>query len=127
MAAPTKYNISGKIKGVNGWGLPFGNRTFSVVLGAAANTTLAVPLDSAMGEINSQNLPKYLAIFHYEPDAQVWVANNETAVVAAGAAFSANASVLNPECKLVQAGDTLNFICTAGADVSVEFFYISEA
>lgn len=127
MAGPTKYNISGFIKGSREFGLPFSNRSYSAALGAAADTTLAVPVDSGIGEINSTKMPKYIALFHYEPDAEVYVALNATAAVPAGPAFALTASVLNPEHKLVVGGDTLHFFSTAGANVSVEFFYISEA
>ena len=127
MAKPTVYNISGMIKGVNGWGTPFCNNTFTSTLAANTDTSLSVPLDSGMGNINSQNNPKYLAVFTYAPSAKVWVALNTAAAAPAGAPLASSPSVLNPSCKIVQATDVIHMLCVAGADVCVEFFYISEA
>lgn len=124
MATPTQYDINSFIKGVNGFGLPFCSQIYSATLAAATNTTLTVPSMSAIGTLNSTTLPLYVAIFTYAPSAKVYVANNATAVVPAGAAFAVASSSLNPTARVVKGGDVINFICTAGADVTVEFYSI---
>lgn len=127
MAMPTKYNISGFIKGSKDFGLPFSNRIFNATLNAATDTSLTVPLDTGLGEINSQKQPKYIALFTYAPGVKFYIALNAAASAPAGAGFAAATSVINPPWKLVQAGDVIHAKSTAGGDISVEFFYISEA
>jgi hypothetical protein len=124
MAMPTQYDINAFVKGVNGFGLPFCSQIFSATLAAATNTTLAVPTISAIGAINSTNESIYVAVFSYAPSAKVYVSVNATAVVPAGAAFAAASSSLNPTARIVKSTDTINMICTAGADVTVEFYTI---
>lgn len=116
----TLYNIPSTIKGVNGFGSPFCDTIRTATLAAGTATALTIPGKAAIGmgsATSSKNT--FLAVFSYAPGAKVWVANNETAAIPAGAAFAASTSELNPPAKLVRAGDVLSFICTAGADVSV--------
>jgi hypothetical protein len=54
----------------------------------------------------------------------MWVANNATALPSLTGSFVANATALNPRCKEVKGGDTLNFYSTAGGIVGVEFYAI---
>lgn len=126
MANPIQYNVSGKLKAVNGYGQKFGNNTFTCTLAANTNTTLAVPLTSGMGAINSTDKSFWLAIFTYDPDSKVYAANNTAATAPSSGAFASTKSVLNPQAKIVMAGDTLNFLCVAGCNMTVEFYYISE-
>lgn len=127
MANPTKYNISGLIRGFKDFGLPFSNQIFNVTLAAATDTALNVPAPSGLGEINSSSNTKYLALFYYKADSEVWVALNATAAVPAGGAFAAATSIINPPWKLVKFGDVIHAFCTPGTDMAVEFFYISDA
>lgn len=119
----TFYNINKTFQGVNGYGSPFCDQAFSSALAANTDTTLVVPATSAMGMAPSTNAANtFLAVFTFPPTAEVWVANNHAATAPAGAPFGATNSVMNPKAKTVKTGDTLHFLCVAGADVSVEFF-----
>lgn len=119
----TVYNVNKNFQGVNGYGTPFCDQTFTATIAAATATALPVPGTSAMGMAPAtKSANTFLAVFTYAPSAKVWVANNHTAAIPAGAAFAASNSVLNPPAKIVKTGDILSFICTAGADVCVEFY-----
>lgn len=121
-----QYNVSGFFRGFSDLGLPF-SKVFNATLAAATDTSLTVPVASGMGAINSQTQPKMLALFSYESAGDFWIALNATAAAPAGGAFADATSVLNPKYKVVQAGDVIHAFCTAGGNMSVEFFYISEA
>ncbi|HDN26505.1 MAG TPA: hypothetical protein ENG03_05320 [Thioploca sp.] len=121
----TQYNINEITKGRNGFGLPFSDNVASAALAAAADTSLIVPLSSAMGSVQA-SANRYVAVFSYAADAEVYVALNAAAAAPAGAAFAAG-SELNPSAKVVKAGDTIHLLSTAGAQVSVAFYAIQEA
>ncbi len=97
--------------------------TYSAHVATTTDTTLTVPSGSGIGKAND-NTPKFLAVFSYAPNAQVWVANNVATAPSLTSSFVASAPVINPRCKEVQGGDVLHFYATAAADVSVEFFAI---
>lgn len=125
----TQYNIDKNISGVNGFGLPFCSQIFTVTLGAAADTTLAVPASAAMGVPASNQFNKWVAVMKYARSvaaSPVFVANNATAAVPAGAAFAASTSEIEPDAKHVKTGDTLHFICAAAAHVSVAFYAVQD-
>lgn len=123
----TLYNVNTVLQGVNGFGSPFCDTVFTATLGAAAETHFTVPGKAAMGMASAGTSHNtYLAVFSYAPAAKVWVANNGTAAVPAGAAFAASTSELSPTAKIVKSGDVLSMICTAGADVSVSLYSTQE-
>lgn len=120
----TQYNVNSFTAGVNGFGAPFSKNVYTATLAMATNTTLTVPAKSSLGNLPSSNGQKILAVFSYESGKKVYVALNQTAAVPAGAGFAASTSELLPTAKLVQAGDVINVICSAAADVSVAFYQI---
>lgn len=123
----TQYNVNTQVQGVNGYGTPFCDTVYTASIAAATATALTVPTTIAMGIPSATSVHNtFLAVFTYAPASKVWVANNHTAAVPAGAAFAASNSELNPSAKKVKAGDVLSFICTAGADVSVAFYSTNE-
>ncbi len=123
----TTYNVNNSLKGVNGFGTQFCDTIFTATLAAATEETFTVPGKSALGNINSSTLTQYVAVFSFESNLNFYVAVNATAAVPAGGTFAASTSVLNPKAKIVKQGDVIHVICaTAGADVSVELFYIQE-
>lgn len=94
--------------------LPFSDDKYSAALATSTATALTVPIAH----------PKYVAIFTYEAGATVWVANNATAAVPAGASFATTTSELNPVAREVKAGDVLSFTTSdASAVVGVTFYY----
>lgn len=121
----TQYNINSYAHGVNGYGLPFTNTTYSVALAAATDTTLTVPGLQA-GGAPSAIYAKMYAIFKYKVEGEVWVASNQVAALPAGAAFAQTTGELSPECKYVRAGDVLHFIATDANEVSVSFFAVQD-
>ncbi len=84
---------------VDDFGLTVSKLKFSALLTVNANQTLTVP----------GRAPRYKAVFHYEPNTQVWMALNEAAVLPTLATIDATGSELNPTCREVRAGDVLNF------------------
>jgi hypothetical protein len=122
----TKFSMVRDINGMNGFGLEFTNTAYSATLAAATATALTIPGTASLGGCNTQTKRLFLAIFVYTPGSSVWVANNATAAVPAGAAFASTASELNPAARLVQAGDILSFITTpANTDVNVLLYSLT--
>lgn len=125
----TQYKIQKDIAGYNGFGLPFSDQKYSATLASGADTTLAVPLTSAVGApLNTVN--KFLAIvqvYNATGEGEVWCANNKTATVPAGASFAATNSDLIVQnvnyARWVKAGDIMHFLSpVADTDVCVMFY-----
>ncbi len=95
----TPFSLIRDINGVNGFGLPFTINKYSAALVQNTEETLTIPSYAA----------QYLAIFSFDVGAAVWVANNETAALPAGASFAATTSELNPTARQVSAADVLHF------------------
>lgn len=115
------FTLTKDINGHNGFGLQFSDTKYSATIAQSTDTTLTIGGNAAMGVIAQPSVNKYIAIFSYEPGSQVWVANNETAAIPAGATFAATNSELNPSARVVDAGDVLHFFTpdSGGAAVSV--------
>lgn len=123
MATITPFNMTRDINGYNGFGLPFSSSKYSATLAQDTDTTLVVPLSAAMGAPTATQKNKYIAIFSFEPGAQVWVANNATAAKPVAASFATVSSELNPSARYVEAGDTLHFLTPdTTANVGVTFY-----
>jgi len=119
----TQFQMSKDINGVNAFGLVFTDTAYSATLNTTTDTTLTIPSIAAQGGasyegLNTKSKPRILAVFTFSPNAEVWVANNTTAAVPAGATFAATSSELNPAAREVKGGDVLHFY-TAGTSVSV--------
>lgn len=110
----TPFNLVRDINGYNGFGLSFSVDKYSATLAAMTDTTLTVPSRAA----------RYIAIMSYEPGTTVYVANNATAGVPAGASFALTDSELNPVARLVEAGDVLHFYAPLATDVGVTFYAV---
>ena len=78
MALSTKFILTRDINGYNGFGLPFAVDNYTAKLAGVA-VSLTVP----------DNYAYWVAVLAYEPGATVWVANNTTATIPAGATFAA--------------------------------------
>jgi hypothetical protein len=123
------YNINSIVSGVNGFGLPFCDLIFSATLVGGADTTLAVPLSAAIGVPSAYQLNKWIAVIQYArhtPADAVFVAVNATAAVPAGGNFAATTSEIEPAAKYCKSGDTIHFICTGVADVTVAFYALQD-
>ncbi len=120
---PTSFAMTRDINGFNGFGLPFSIDKYSVTLDSDTDTTLDVPGTSSMGAACATTYNKFIAIFSYQPGADVWVSVNDTAAVPAGNTFAATTSELLPSARSVQAGDVLHFYTAdTTADVGVTFY-----
>jgi len=127
MANPLEYNINTIIQGVNGFGRKFPPIIFSVTLAGATEKHFTVPSSSAIGNINSSNTPKFLAIFSYAPTVEFWVSVNATAAVPTGATWASDTAELLPSAYVVSAGDTISAISAAGGDISCSLYAIPDA
>ena len=113
----TNFYMIRDINGYNGFGLPFSNSNYSATITGAA-TTLTVPTNTKHTQL--------LAVFTFEPGASVWVSNNNTATIPAGATFAATNSDLNPSARVVNEGDVLSFITSNTSTlVGVTFYALS--
>lgn len=111
----TKFNMTRDINGYNGFGLDFSDVNYSATITAGVARSLVVPGISTS--------TTYLAIFSFEPGSKVWVVNNSTAAVPAGATFASTDSVMNPTARKCKFGDTLSFVTDdASAEVGVSFY-----
>lgn len=123
---PTQFSMYTDVRGVNGFGLKFTDTAYSATLAAATATALTIPGSGSLGGGKTQTKNLWLAVFSYTPGAEVWVANNATAAVPAGAAFAATVSEMNPAARIVEGADVLSFICAAAAvSVSVLLYSLS--
>ncbi len=113
---------------VDDFGIRFADLLYSADLDAATDTALTIP----------GNAPKYKALIKAglatdgESGAlipsEVWVAQNATAAVPAGASFAVTTSELITLnyyiCREVRAGDVLHFYATSGGTVSVVLYAV---
>ncbi len=120
----TRFNMTRDINGFNGFGLPFTDTAYSATLTTTTDTTLTVPSTVALGRQGPSQKAQWIAIFIFDPGTSVWVANNTTAGVPAGASFGATVSELNPAARFVNGGDVLHFY-TSGTGVSVSVLFYS--
>ena len=119
----TLFSLTRDINGYNGFGRRPADDKSSVTLSASTDTTVSVPAGTTIGSGHSTVVLQWLAIFSYTPGSSVWVANNATAAVPAGATFASTTSSLNPTCFQVKTGDVLHFISgVANTSVGVEFY-----
>jgi hypothetical protein len=122
----TQYKLQKDVAGYNGFGLQFCDQKYSASLAITTDTTLTVPLNSAIGQaLNSVN--KWLAVIQVEANLSVWFALNATAAVPAGAGFALTTSDLIIGSEYygveVKAGDVMHFLApTAGTDILVKFY-----
>lgn len=122
---PTPFSMTRDINGYNGFGLAFTLDKYSVTLSTATDTSLTVPSGGPLGSGTSTTTNRYLAIFSYEPGANVWVALNATASGPAGASFATTTSELFPTARYVKSGDVIHFLTTdASAQVGVTFYVL---
>lgn len=122
----TQYKLQKDVQGFNGFGLAFSDLKYSASLAVSTDTTLAVPLQGAIGApLNSVN--KWLAIIQVEANLSVWFALNATAAIPAGSTFALTTSDLIIGTEYygveVKAGDVMHFLApTAGTDIMVKFY-----
>lgn len=120
----TPFALTRDINSFNGFGLPFSDNKYSATIAQSTDTTLTIPGSAPMGYVNNITVNKYIAIFSYEPGAQVWVANGVTAAIPVGATFASTDSEQNPSARQVDAGDVLHFFTpdSGGASISVVLY-----
>lgn len=125
MAVIKNFNTNLALNLFNDFGSQFAGSTstYSANIAATTDTTLVVPTGTGKGKANDTHA-KILARFRYQAGTTVFVANNVSAQPSLTGSFAANASIINPECKEVKAGDTLHFYSAATANITVEFFAI---
>lgn len=121
-----RYNISGRINGVNDFGLTQATLKYSARLAATTAVTLTVPGVDSQGNFNRPN--KFIAVFRYQAARDVFVSVNGTAAVPAaptGSALNAATSEMNPPAYEVKAGDVISFITRdANTDLTVTLYPI---
>ena len=116
----TKFLMTRDINGYNGFGVPFSDTNFQVVLTSMVHRTITVPLSP---------YPEYddwIALFSFDPGSRVWVANNTVATVPAVGPFVLTASQLNPSGRFCEGGDVIDFVTDqALVVVGVSFYVVS--
>ncbi len=126
----TQYNMDKFLQGVNGFGLPFCSNVYSATLVANADTTLAVPLTSVMGNFTATVNNKFMAIFSCDNAADVFVALNGTAAAPVAGTFGATTSELIPRntywAKVVEAGDVIHVKSPGTPSMTIAFYAIQE-
>ncbi len=123
---PTQFSMYTDVRGVNGFGLKFTDTAYSSTLTINTATALTIPGTGSLGGGKTQTKNLWLAIFAFTPGATVWVANNDTAAIPAGASFAATNSEMNPAARVVEGGDVLSFFCaSAGVQVSILLYSLS--
>lgn len=121
----TPFNMTRDINGFNGYGLKFSDTKSSVTLASATDTSLTVPGAMAMGGNGISTTSQWLAVFSYQPGANIYVALNQTAASPSGASFADTTSDHLPAARLVNGGDVLHFFTNdTSADVTVLFYSI---
>lgn len=124
----TGFEITRDINGYVAYGLKFTDIAYSCTLTASSATALTVPTISAIGgaTFTGTSKPRLVAIFAYDANSSVWVANNATAANPAGASFAATTSELNPAAREVFGGDVLSFYSTGTSiNVGVSFYWLN--
>lgn len=112
----TLLNFGRDVQGLNAYAPSFSQNKFSATLTNGAEEKLTVP----------SNYESWIAAFSFEPGANVWVSNNQTSEIPAGATFLSTTSELNPGSRKVSAGDVLSFITdNTTADVGVSLYAVS--
>ncbi len=117
MTTTTPLSMVRDITGAVTFGLAFCDQPHKYCGKVSVNLTqeLTVPDDAS----------QFLAVFSFEPGASVYVANNTLATIAGGT-FATTNSDLNPNSRLVKAGDVLSFTTSdTTAQVWVAFYAIS--
>lgn len=118
----TRYNINDYSKGINGFGLTFCDTIYSVTLAADTVTNVTIPGNSGVGPA-VYTTEYFLVLMSYEEGTTVWVANNQTAAAPVGDTFALSTSEINPDGRLVKAGDVLSFLVEdTTAEISVAIY-----
>lgn len=115
----TQANFGRDVQGFNAYAPAFAIDNYNTTLAANVEQHFTVPNNISTSQ-------KYLAVFSFNPGANVWVANGSTAAVA-GSSFSTTLSALNPAVRTVHAGDLLSFITAdTAAFIGVSFYVIQQ-
>ena len=101
----------------------FCDDTYTTTLAGSTEATLTIPATKSVGSIGIAT-NEWLAEFSYSDGAVVWVANNATAAVPAGATLAASTSELNPRYKRVKAGDIISVISAGTPSLSIALYSI---
>lgn len=125
----TNYNVDRTKNLTNAFGIQFSDTVYSATLAATTDTTIAVPLTSAMGAPTASSYNKFLAVISSTPTIATYMAVNATAAIPAGTTFAATTSELVPQgytAKMVKSGDILHFFSAGTPSISVAFYAIQE-
>ena len=111
----TIANFNRDVGGAVAYAPKFGTDNYSSELTVGLEATVTVP----------DNYDNWIASFAYQPGTVVWVANNATATVPAGATLAATNSELNPSQKSVHKGDVIHMISpNMTAQVGIVFYAV---
>lgn len=111
----TELNFARDAQSAETFAPDFSDEMYSVAIAASTEQTQTIPGSGL----------RYIAIFTYEPGAEVWVAKNNTATVPAGATFAATNSSMNPVARKVYSGDIIHFITADDStSIGIELYVI---
>lgn len=112
----TQLNFSRDVQGMNAYAPQLAENIYSAAIASGVAQAVTVP-------DNNQN---WIAVFSYQPGADVWVSVNDTAAPPAGATFAATTSFLLPAQLKVEASDSISCYNNSATDqdVGVAFYAI---
>lgn len=113
----TELDFGRDVQGLNAYAPQISNNMYSAELASGDDESLTVPSTSA----------EWIAVFSYEPGADIWVAINDTAAPPAGATFLATTSFLLPAQLSVKKGDSISLYnnSTTDQDVGVALYAVA--
>lgn len=109
----TQLGLNRDAQGIPIYAPNFATNHFSATLVNGSEQTFTVPGDSL----------EWIASFSYQPGATVWISNNTTAAIPAGATFASTNSELNPGARRVKSGDIIHCVTSnLSTDVGVSLY-----
>lgn len=111
-----QLNFGRDVQGYNAFAPVISDVMFSATIVSGTHQEFTVPSSSE----------NWIAVFSYQPGADIWVSVNNTAAIPAGATFAATTSFLLPAQLKVKAGDSISCFNnnTSSQDMGVALYAV---
>jgi hypothetical protein len=112
----TQLNFGRDVQGMNAFAPMISTNMYSAAIASGDDQPITVPS-------SNQN---WIAVFSYQPGADIWVSINDTAAAPGGGTFAATTAFLLPAQLKVQAGDVISCLNnnTTDQDVGIALYAI---